>query len=64
MPPLGTHDVNAALHDARILTEQLVAGGDRNLFPALRAYEATMRRDGFGAVQRAQADLRETIDTA
>jgi 2-polyprenyl-6-methoxyphenol hydroxylase-like FAD-dependent oxidoreductase len=63
MPPLGTHDVNAALHDARILTEQLVAGGDRNVFPALRAYEAMMRRDGFGAVQRAQADLREMVGT-
>jgi 2-polyprenyl-6-methoxyphenol hydroxylase-like FAD-dependent oxidoreductase len=63
MPPLGVHDVNSALHDARILTQQLVAGGDRNLFQPLRPYEAMMRHDGFDAVQRAQADLRETIST-
>ena len=63
MPPVGGLGGNTALRDAHLLTRQLAAvhRGERDLIPAIGAYEAELRTYGPAAVARAVTDAEQAL---
>ncbi|WP_283134952.1 FAD-dependent oxidoreductase [Rhizohabitans arisaemae] len=63
MPPIGGLGGNTALRDARLLTRMLTAAhrGERELVPAIAAYEEQMREYGYAAVRSALAEKDQVL---